>query len=133
MKIADDVVGRHPFAKPLFERVASQAEIDLISDHVQLRWVHDGRRSQPTAVKVLGPPRDAQKPFGNLEPGPNATAGNIRGEIPLGDEGPNFPIEHAPSSLTVPADDSTPRPEADHSQEPQQREHVKDRWPYGRI
>jgi hypothetical protein len=77
MKIADDVVGRHPFSKPLPERVASQAEIDLISDHVHIPWAYDARRSQPTPVKVLGPAQDAQSRFGHLVL--SASAGNAGG------------------------------------------------------
>ena len=40
MRIADDVVGRHPFAIPLFERVATPAEVAFISGHVHVPWAY---------------------------------------------------------------------------------------------
>ena len=105
MKIADEVVGRHPYAKPLLERVASQAEIDLISDHVHIPWAHDARRSQPTPVKVLGPAQDAQQQFGLLKL--SASAENTRRGFPLGDNR----FGYVSPSLALPDNDSISRPE----------------------
>src|SRR5260221_4027744 len=102
MNIADDVVGPHPFAKPLFERVPSQAEIDLISDHVQIRWIHNGRQSQPTPVTVLGHAHDVQKRFGHLVLSTSVV--NTRGRFPLGDDGPNRFEQHV-SPSTFPGND----------------------------
>jgi hypothetical protein len=79
MRIADEVVGRHPFAKPLFERVATPAEIALISSHVHIAWAHDARRlSQPAPVKVLSPARDTLRLFGHLELGATAEGLHLR-------------------------------------------------------
>ncbi|KAF5319658.1 hypothetical protein D9619_008645 [Psilocybe cf. subviscida] len=57
MTLADSVVGQHPHARPLHARIATQAEIDMISGHVHIPWAHknDPRRPQPTAVKVQRP------------------------------------------------------------------------------
>lgn len=98
MNIADDVVGPHPFAKPLFERVASQAEIDLISDHVQIGWIHNGRQSKPHPVTVSGPAHDIQKGFGHLVPSTSAV--NTRGRFLLGDDGPNRFEHHVSHRLS---------------------------------
>ncbi|KDR72991.1 hypothetical protein GALMADRAFT_212963 [Galerina marginata CBS 339.88] len=55
-RVADSVVGRHPNAQPLSTRVATQAEIDLISGHVHIPWAFTGKcKSQPMPVKVLKP------------------------------------------------------------------------------
>jgi len=94
MKIADDCVGPHPFAKPIFERVASQAEIDLISDHVQIGWIDNARRSQPTPVTALGPAHDAKE----------RVFSTSRGRFPN-----RFEKLVSPSSF--PGNDSTARPE----------------------
>ena len=55
--LADSVVGQHPHARPLHSRLATQAEIDMISGHVHIPWAHknDPTRPQPTAVKVQKP------------------------------------------------------------------------------
>ena len=55
MKVADTVVGPHPFAQPLSARVATQAEIDLIGGHVHIPWAFRAKLSQPVPVKVLQP------------------------------------------------------------------------------
>ncbi|KAH9475172.1 hypothetical protein JR316_0012283 [Psilocybe cubensis] len=59
MKVADSVVGRHPDAQPLSARVATQAEIDLISGHVHVPWAFNGPgpsgSQPPVPVKVMRP------------------------------------------------------------------------------
>ncbi|PPQ93895.1 hypothetical protein CVT25_007808 [Psilocybe cyanescens] len=63
MKVADSVVGRHPDAQPLCTRVATQAEVDLISGHVHVPWASfrgTGGTSAtscqpPVPVKVMRP------------------------------------------------------------------------------
>ncbi|KAF9555931.1 hypothetical protein CPC08DRAFT_110585 [Agrocybe pediades] len=56
MKVADKVVGRHPYAQPLCTRVATQEEVDLISGHVYIPWAYTGPGvTQPTPVKVMKP------------------------------------------------------------------------------
>lgn len=56
MELADSVVGRHPNAKPLNNRVATKAEIDMISGHVHIPWAYNiSDRPQPIPVKVLKP------------------------------------------------------------------------------
>ncbi|KAF9039121.1 hypothetical protein BJ165DRAFT_1407357 [Panaeolus papilionaceus] len=67
-QVADSVVGRHPHTHPLSTRVATQAEIDLISGHVHIPWAFkaDPSRIQPTAVKVVPPVMTSQHaPFGS--------------------------------------------------------------------
>jgi hypothetical protein len=108
MKIADDVVGPHPSAKPLSERVATQAEIDLISGHIHTRWAHDPKQSQPTPVTALGPAHDTQKRFGHLVLSTSVV--NTRGRFPFGDDGPNRFEQHV-SPSTFLDNDSTARPE----------------------
>lgn len=56
MDVADAVVGRHPHARPLHARVATRAEIDIISGHVHIPWAYGASdRPQPVPVKVLKP------------------------------------------------------------------------------
>jgi len=56
MKVADRVVGRHPDAKPLCTRVASQREVDTISGHVYIPWAPTRPGlTPPFPVKVLKP------------------------------------------------------------------------------
>jgi hypothetical protein len=58
MQVADHVVGRHPHGKPLSTRVATHAEIALISGHVNIPWAytHTGtKKTQPSPVKVQKP------------------------------------------------------------------------------
>ncbi|KJA17329.1 hypothetical protein HYPSUDRAFT_46523 [Hypholoma sublateritium FD-334 SS-4] len=56
MDVADAVVGRHPHARPLHARVATRAEIDMISGHVHIPWAYpESDRPQPVPVKVLKP------------------------------------------------------------------------------
>lgn len=65
MKVADSVVGRHPNSQPLYMRVATQAEIDLISGHLHIPWASKGHGRSPmipikngqlTAPVVAPPP-----------------------------------------------------------------------------
>jgi len=89
MKVADSVVGRHPSARPLRERVATHAEIDLISGHVHIPWVEPPSRKPrgpPTAVMVLGPPSTPASTVvasriraGPSKPGFLKALGNVRG------------------------------------------------------
>lgn len=57
MEVADNVVGGHPHARPLITRIATQAEIALISGHVHIPWAY-------TPVKKIQPggPVGIQKP-----------------------------------------------------------------------
>lgn len=56
MRVADSIVGSHPFAQALGARVATQAEIDLISGHVYIPWALDRpKSSQPAQVKLQRP------------------------------------------------------------------------------
>ncbi|PPQ68132.1 hypothetical protein CVT24_002958 [Panaeolus cyanescens] len=61
-RVADHVVGRHPNAQPLSTRVATTAEIELISGHVHIPWAFnpDPNKIQPTAVKVVPPVMSGQ-------------------------------------------------------------------------
>lgn len=77
MRVADDVVGRHPFAKPLCDRLPSQAEIALVSRHVHIPWAHDAGPLQPTPGKVSG---DTQKRIGYFEPNAIAESKRVRFE-----------------------------------------------------
>ena len=57
-QVADHVVGRHPHGMPLSTRVATHAEIALISGHVNIPWAytHTGtKKTQPSPVKVQKP------------------------------------------------------------------------------
>lgn len=59
IQVADHVVGRHPLGKPLITRVATQAEINLISGHVHIPWAYPHvKKAQPVPVpvKVKKPP-----------------------------------------------------------------------------
>ena len=57
IKVADHVVGRHPQGKPLITRVATRAEIALISGHVNIPWAYThAKKNQPVPVKVQKPP-----------------------------------------------------------------------------
>ncbi|KAF9483654.1 hypothetical protein BDN70DRAFT_276847 [Pholiota conissans] len=56
MAVADSVVGAHPQARPLHTRVATKAEIDMISGHVHIPWAFKvDNRPAPVAVKVQKP------------------------------------------------------------------------------
>jgi hypothetical protein len=56
-QVADHVVGRHPQGKPLITRVATRAEIALISGHVNIPWAYThAKKNQPVPVKVQKPP-----------------------------------------------------------------------------
>jgi hypothetical protein len=56
MRVADSIVGSHPFAQPLSARVATQAEIDLISGHVYIPWAMDRpKSSHPMPVNLQRP------------------------------------------------------------------------------
>ena len=56
-QVADHVVGRHPQGKPLSTRVATRAEIALISGHVHIPWAYThAKKNQPVPVKVQKPP-----------------------------------------------------------------------------
>ncbi len=56
MRVADSIVGSHPFAQPLSERVATQAEIDLISGHVYIPWALDRpKSSRPMPANLQRP------------------------------------------------------------------------------
>lgn len=56
MDVADAIVGRHPHARPLHTRVATRAEVDMISGHVHIPWAYGAdERPQPVPVKVLKP------------------------------------------------------------------------------
>lgn len=56
MRVADSIVGSHPFAQPLSARVATQTEIDLISGHVHIPWALDRpKTSRPMPVKLQKP------------------------------------------------------------------------------
>jgi hypothetical protein len=55
-QVADHVVGRHPQGKPLITRVATRAEIALISGHVHIPWAYThAKKNQPVPVKVQKP------------------------------------------------------------------------------
>lgn len=55
-RVADFVVGPHPNAQPLSSRIATQAEINMISGHVHIPWAYnDSGRLQPIPVKVQKP------------------------------------------------------------------------------
>ena len=55
-QVADHVVGRHPLGKPLITRVATCAEIALISGHVHIPWAYThAKKNQPVPVKVQKP------------------------------------------------------------------------------
>ena len=55
-RVADFVVGPHPNAQPLNSRIATQAEINMISGHVHIPWAYnDSGRPQPIPVKVQKP------------------------------------------------------------------------------
>ena len=55
-QVADHVVGRHPQGKPLISRVATRAEIALISGHVHIPWAYThAKKNQPVPVKVQKP------------------------------------------------------------------------------
>jgi hypothetical protein len=55
-QVADHVVGRHPQGKPLNSRVATRAEISLISGHVHIPWAYTHtKKNQPVPVKVQKP------------------------------------------------------------------------------
>ena len=55
-QVADHVVGRHPHGKPLNSRVATRAEISLISGHVHIPWAYThAKKNQPVPVKVQKP------------------------------------------------------------------------------
>ena len=57
IQVADHVVGRHPQGKPLINRVATRAEIALISGHVHIPWAYThAKKNQPVPVKVQKPP-----------------------------------------------------------------------------
>jgi hypothetical protein len=57
IQVADHVVGRHPHGKPLSTRVATRAEIALISGHVHIPWAYTHeKKNQPVPVKVQKPP-----------------------------------------------------------------------------
>jgi len=54
--VADHVVGRHPQGKPLISRVATRAEIALISGHVHIPWAYThAKKNQPVPVRVQKP------------------------------------------------------------------------------
>ena len=56
IQVADHVVGRHPQGKPLVTRVATRAEIALISGHVHIPWAYThAKKNQPVPVKVQKP------------------------------------------------------------------------------
>ena len=56
-QVADHVVGRHPQGRPLNTRVATRAEIALISGHVHIPWAYThAKKTQPVPVKVQKPP-----------------------------------------------------------------------------
>lgn len=56
IQVADDVVGRHPYGKPLITRIATQAEIALISGHVHIPWAFEHlKKTQPVPVKIQKP------------------------------------------------------------------------------
>ena len=56
-QVADHVVGCHPQGKPLITRVATRAEIALISGHVHIPWAYThAKKNQPVPVKVQKPP-----------------------------------------------------------------------------
>ena len=56
MQVADQVVGRHPHGKPLSTRVATDAEIALISGHVDIPWAYTHtKKIQPVPAKVQKP------------------------------------------------------------------------------
>lgn len=55
-QVADHVVGRHPQGKPLITRVATHAEIALVSGHVHIPWAYThAKKNQPVPVKVQKP------------------------------------------------------------------------------
>ncbi|KAF8197051.1 hypothetical protein BJ912DRAFT_1140689 [Pholiota molesta] len=78
MAVADAVVGAHPHARPLHTRVATKAEIEMISGHVHIPWAYkvDGRPA-PVAVKVQVP--DVVYPVLPAQPGMLRDVGNVRG------------------------------------------------------
>ena len=53
MRIADDVVGRHPSASPLFDRVATRAEIAFISGHVHVPWAYQVTLMRPPLLPAF--------------------------------------------------------------------------------
>jgi len=56
IQVADHVVGRHPYGKPLISRVATQAEIALISGHIHIPWAYTHlKKTQPVPVKIQKP------------------------------------------------------------------------------
>ncbi|KAF8804064.1 hypothetical protein BYT27DRAFT_7194787 [Phlegmacium glaucopus] len=56
IQVADQVVGRHPHGKPLVTRVATPAEIALISGHIHIPWAYAHvKKPQPVPVKIQKP------------------------------------------------------------------------------
>ena len=57
IQVADHVVGRHPHGMPLSTRVATPAEIALISGHIDIPWAYTlhTKKIQPAPVKVQHP------------------------------------------------------------------------------
>lgn len=90
MAVADSVVGPHPHARPLHTRVATKAEIEMISGHVHIPWAFkvDGR-PPPVAVKVQIP--DVVYPVLPTQPGMLRDVGNVgrqeRDTVVLGTDG----------------------------------------------
>ncbi|KAF8966063.1 hypothetical protein BDZ97DRAFT_1917766 [Flammula alnicola] len=78
MAVADSVVGRHPHAEPLSTRVATKAEIDMISGHVHIPWAYkSGHKPQHVRLKVQKP--DVIYAPTPVQPGLLKDIGNIRG------------------------------------------------------
>lgn len=83
MQVADSVVGQHPHAQPLSSRIATQAEIDMISGHVHIPWAfNDSGRPQPVPVKVQKPVtvvyrEEPLKDVGNLRAHGRAILGTV--------------------------------------------------------
>ncbi|KAF9530666.1 hypothetical protein CPB83DRAFT_920506 [Crepidotus variabilis] len=72
MKVADEVVGRHPNAVPLRGRIATQEEIELISGHVHIPWAStESAEHRPIVINLHRPP-PAKPAYPDL-PGPSTS------------------------------------------------------------
>ncbi|KIM44103.1 hypothetical protein M413DRAFT_375038 [Hebeloma cylindrosporum] len=89
-RVADSVVGPHPNAQPLSSRIATQAEINMISGHVHIPWAYNDAsgRPPPIPVKVQKPVTAYQQQFTpTTSPTATASARTPTPQAPLKDVG----------------------------------------------